>query len=131
MNLEYGQMSEKLPILYHHGNMLGFIEGIRRHPYVYLGDKYTGIHDITDQEAVEIYMTEVIDKNPYYRTGDSEVRERYKRGILVAVLVEKNGIEIEYVPDSTSSGDIICHGCYQFGMEKPDFPGCVRRERNL
>jgi hypothetical protein len=122
-------MSEKLPLLYHHGEMLGFIKCVRSDPSSYVGDKYAGMNDLTDLEAVEIYMSEVIDKDSYYRTGSPEIREQYKNGILQAVLAEKNGIEIEYVSDSTPSGDVICHGCYQFGMEKPDSPGCVRRER--
>lgn len=62
-------MSEKLPILYHHGDMLGFIQGTRRHPGLYFRDKYIGMVNITDEEAVEIYMTEVIVK-PLLLVGD-------------------------------------------------------------
>lgn len=106
--------------------MLGFIEGIRGHPGLYFRDKYMGMVNITDEEAVEIYMTEVIDKDAYYRTGNPEIRKQYKNAILLAVLAEKNGLEIEYISDDTPSGDIICQGCYQFRLKVPDFPGCVR-----
>jgi len=117
--------SERLQLLWHHGDMLGFIGSGRRRPWLYFGDKYKGMKDLSVSEAVEIYMTEVIDKNPLYRTNNSEIRERYKAGILCAAMASK----VEYVPDSTPSGDVICRGCYQFKLEKPDYPGCVRRKR--
>lgn len=121
--------SERLELLWHHGDMLGFIKSVGRKPSLYLGDKYDGMENLPIEEAVEIYMKEVIDSNPYYRTGNPEVRERYKKGVLHAVLASENGIKIEYVPNSTPSGDIICQGCYQFELDQPDFPGCVRKKR--
>jgi hypothetical protein len=121
-------MTERMQLLYHHGEMLGFVESVRRQPSRYLGDKYAGMEDLTDEEAVEIYMTEVIDNDLCYRTKDPQIRQRYKEGILQAVLAEKKG-RVEYIPDSSASGDVICHGCYQFQLERPDSPGCVRRKK--
>lgn len=120
-------MSKLLKLLDHHSNMLGYIESVRQSPWIYFWGKYEGKNDLTVEEAVEIYMTEVIDRNLCYRTANPEIREQYKHGILLAVSAEKKGVSIKYLPDSTPSGDIICQGCVQFRMERPDFPGCVRR----
>jgi hypothetical protein len=62
-------MHEKLPLLYHHGDMLGFIEHIRTSPEEY-GKKH-----LTVNQAVEIYLTDILDPDPLYRTDDPEVRK--------------------------------------------------------
>jgi len=121
-------MSNKVELLYHHGELVGFIHYLMRKPDLNsnLSREFKKGEKLTLEEAAEEYM-KIVDehKDNFYHTHDSQVRENYKTGIIFAVEASEAG-NVVYVSDYIpADGDPICQGCYWFDKEG-DSRRCVR-----
>jgi len=86
-HFSYSNMSSKVELLYHHGDLVGYIHHLMKRPDLNsnLGQKYEKGDSLTLERATEEYL-KMVDKDAFYHTNDSQVRESYKTGIKNAVL---------------------------------------------
>ena len=124
-HFSYSNMSSKVELLYHHGDLVGYIHHLMKRPDLNsnLGQKYEKGDSLTLERATEEYL-KMVDKDAFYHTNDSQVRESYKTGIKNAVLAAEGGVI--YVSDYTLKDDPICQGCYWYDREDADPRRCVR-----
>lgn len=59
-------MTKEVQLLRHHGSLVGYIHGLMRNPWIYVGEPFKKGEQITAEEAVEIHMTDRIYSRPYF-----------------------------------------------------------------
>ena len=118
-------MTEKIELLLHHGDLVGFIRSLMEYPnhHSNLSRKFVKGEHLTLEEYMKLE-----DKDPFYHTYNPEVRESYKAGIITATRAAQDG-QVEYVSDDTLlDEDPICQGCYWFDKPEANPRRCIRAD---